>query len=128
MLHTLGTVKFYMRSYIITSLKSYRNWMLFYKDHFFPFILEPMNELFASHLPKSCTFLGLNFFFFPIFSYFAVNLTVGKPPKLFDFDFDTGSDLTWVQCDAPCTGCTKVTFSHYRTKYFLSFNEQMAAC
>lgn len=64
MLHTLGTVKFYMRSYIITSLKSYRNWMLFYKDHFFPFILEPMNELFASHLPKSCTFLGLNFFFF----------------------------------------------------------------
>ncbi|KAH9757065.1 hypothetical protein WN944_008201 [Citrus x changshan-huyou] len=46
--------------------------------------------------------------------YFAVNLTVGKPPKLFDFDFDTGSDLTWVQCDAPCTGCTKPPKKQYK--------------
>ncbi|ESR47472.1 hypothetical protein CICLE_v10001860mg [Citrus x clementina] len=56
----------------------------------------------------------IDFFFFSNFSYFAVNLTVGKPPKLFDFDFDTGSDLTWVQCDAPCTGCTKPPEKQYK--------------
>jgi hypothetical protein len=39
-----------------------------------------------------------------------VNLNIGRPPKQYDLDIDTGSDLTWVQCDAPCTGCTKVKF------------------
>lgn len=38
-----------------------------------------------------------------------MSLNVGRPPKLYDLDIDTGSDLTWLQCDAPCTGCTKVT-------------------
>ncbi|XP_062159391.1 aspartic proteinase Asp1-like isoform X1 [Alnus glutinosa] len=39
--------------------------------------------------------------------YYFVNLNIGHPPKQYDLDIDTGSDLTWVQCDAPCTGCTK---------------------
>ncbi|OWM85106.1 aspartic proteinase Asp1-like isoform X2 [Punica granatum] len=39
--------------------------------------------------------------------YYSVSLKVGRPPKLYDLDIDTGSDLTWLQCDAPCTGCTK---------------------
>jgi hypothetical protein len=39
--------------------------------------------------------------------YYSVSLHIGNPPKLFELDIDTGSDLTWVQCDAPCTGCTK---------------------
>lgn len=47
-------------------------------------------------------------FFFPICRYYSVSLSIGNPPKLFELDIDTGSDLTWVQCDAPCTGCTKV--------------------
>ncbi|GLT85072.1 hypothetical protein SLE2022_032740 [Rubroshorea leprosula] len=38
--------------------------------------------------------------------YFAVSLSIGNPQKPFSLDIDTGSDLTWVQCDAPCTGCT----------------------
>lgn len=43
--------------------------------------------------------------------YYSVILNIGNPPKAFDFDIDTGSDLTWVQCDAPCKGCTKVKVS-----------------
>lgn len=42
------------------------------------------------------------------FRYYSVSVSIGRPPKTFDLDIDTGSDLTWVQCDAPCTGCTKV--------------------
>ncbi|KEH40514.1 putative nepenthesin [Medicago truncatula] len=39
--------------------------------------------------------------------YYTVSLNIGYPPKLYDLDIDSGSDLTWVQCDAPCKGCTK---------------------
>lgn len=39
--------------------------------------------------------------------YYSVFITIGNPPKVFEFDIDTGSDLTWVQCDGPCKGCTK---------------------
>ncbi|RZC06963.1 Aspartic proteinase Asp1 isoform C [Glycine soja] len=38
--------------------------------------------------------------------YYTVSLAIGNPPKVYDLDIDTGSDLTWVQCDAPCQGCT----------------------
>ncbi|KAH1255856.1 Aspartic proteinase Asp1 [Glycine max] len=38
--------------------------------------------------------------------YYSVNLAIGNPPKAYELDIDTGSDLTWVQCDAPCKGCT----------------------
>lgn len=37
--------------------------------------------------------------------YYSVNLNIGNPPKPFDFDIDTGSAFTWVQCNAPCKGC-----------------------
>ncbi|GLU01071.1 hypothetical protein SLE2022_183970 [Rubroshorea leprosula] len=46
--------------------------------------------------------------------YYSVSLTIGNPPKVFEFDIDTGSDLTWVQCDAPCTGCTKPKENLYK--------------
>lgn len=32
-------------------------------------------------------------------------LLVGSPAKLYFLDMDTGSDLTWLQCDAPCRNC-----------------------
>ncbi|KAH8508946.1 hypothetical protein H0E87_010906 [Populus deltoides] len=48
--------------------------------------------------------------------YYSVILNIGNPPKAFDFDIDTGSDLTWVQCDAPCKGCTKPRDKLYRPK------------
>lgn len=46
--------------------------------------------------------------------YYAVSMTIGNPPKKFLLDIDTGSDLTWVQCDAPCTGCTAPSSSLYK--------------
>lgn len=49
------------------------------------------------------------FLFFQFDRYYYVNLKIGSPPKIYDLDIDTGSDLTWVQCDAPCSGCTKVS-------------------
>ncbi|KAF9682639.1 hypothetical protein SADUNF_Sadunf05G0129800 [Salix dunnii] len=48
--------------------------------------------------------------------YFSVILYIGNPPKGFDFDIDTGSDLTWVQCDAPCRGCTRPRDKLYKPK------------
>ncbi|KAB2609014.1 hypothetical protein D8674_012182 [Pyrus ussuriensis x Pyrus communis] len=33
----------------------------------------------------------------------------------FDLDIDTGNNLTWLQCDAPCTGCTKPRKHLYKT-------------
>ncbi|KAA0055449.1 aspartic proteinase Asp1 [Cucumis melo var. makuwa] len=39
--------------------------------------------------------------------YYSVSINIGKGDEAFEFDIDSGSDLTWVQCDAPCTDCTK---------------------
>ncbi|XP_010471942.1 PREDICTED: aspartic proteinase Asp1-like [Camelina sativa] len=49
--------------------------------------------------------------------YYYVLLNIGNPPKLFDLDIDTGSDLTWVQCDAPCNGCTKPRAKQYKPNH-----------
>ncbi|KAG5536218.1 hypothetical protein RHGRI_023862 [Rhododendron griersonianum] len=45
---------------------------------------------------------------FPDGLYFTYML-LGSPPKPYYVDIDTGSDLTWIQCDAPCVSCAKVT-------------------
>lgn len=34
-------------------------------------------------------------------------ILVGNPPRRYFLDMDTGSDLTWIQCDAPCRSCAK---------------------
>ncbi|XP_062116972.1 aspartyl protease APCB1 [Humulus lupulus] len=34
-------------------------------------------------------------------------ILVGNPPRRYFLDMDTGSDLTWIQCDAPCSSCAK---------------------
>ncbi|KAL2339772.1 hypothetical protein Fmac_007712 [Flemingia macrophylla] len=46
--------------------------------------------------------------------YYTVKLAIGNPPKVFELDIDTGSDLTWVQCDAPCSGCTIPPHQQYK--------------
>ncbi|KAF8411756.1 hypothetical protein HHK36_004314 [Tetracentron sinense] len=46
--------------------------------------------------------------------YYYVSLNVGEPPKPYYLDIDTGSDLTWLQCDAPCVRCTKAPHPLYR--------------
>ncbi|KAL6010941.1 hypothetical protein ACLOJK_001384 [Asimina triloba] len=38
--------------------------------------------------------------------YYA-SIPVGNPARPYFLDLDTGSDLTWIQCDAPCTSCAK---------------------
>ncbi|XP_038726301.1 aspartic proteinase Asp1-like isoform X2 [Tripterygium wilfordii] len=48
--------------------------------------------------------------------YYYVTVNIGNPPKLYELDIDTGSDLTWVQCDAPCVRCTKPRDSLYKPK------------
>ncbi|XVE60301.1 hypothetical protein DITRI_Ditri05aG0117900 [Diplodiscus trichospermus] len=54
---------------------------------------------------RSSVFLPVSGNVYPL-GYYSVTLEIGNPPKPFQLDIDTGSDLTWVQCDAPCTGCT----------------------
>lgn len=40
--------------------------------------------------------------------YYFAQVNLGQPPKPYFLDPDTGSDLTWLQCDAPCVHCTRV--------------------
>ncbi|XP_022768158.1 aspartic proteinase Asp1-like isoform X2 [Durio zibethinus] len=53
----------------------------------------------------SSVFLTVSGNVYPL-GYYSVTVGIGNPPKPFQLDIDTGSDLTWVQCDAPCTGCS----------------------
>ncbi|KAF0904084.1 hypothetical protein E2562_031760 [Oryza meyeriana var. granulata] len=43
---------------------------------------------------------------FPDGQYYT-SMYIGNPPRPYFLDVDTGSDLTWIQCDAPCTSCAK---------------------
>lgn len=38
---------------------------------------------------------------------YYTSIFIGNPPRPYFLDVDTGSDLTWIQCDAPCTSCAK---------------------
>lgn len=51
---------------------------------------------------------GIHFFLFC--RYYNVTLYIGQPAKPYFLDIDTGSDLTWLQCDAPCVRCAEVTY------------------
>jgi hypothetical protein len=79
------------------------------------FFLERQTELFTApemdHLfqrLKKNNFLISKIDFFRSLYYVAMN--IGNPPKPYFLDVDTGSDLTWLQCDAPCRSCNKVPF------------------
>ncbi|XP_072969788.1 aspartic proteinase Asp1-like [Typha angustifolia] len=45
---------------------------------------------------------------------YYVSMSIGDPPKPYFLDVDTGSDLTWVQCDAPCVSCSIGPHPWYR--------------
>ncbi|GAU33215.1 hypothetical protein TSUD_144760 [Trifolium subterraneum] len=45
---------------------------------------------------------------------YYTHLRVGNPPKRYFVDVDTGSDLTWIQCDAPCRSCAKGANAPYK--------------
>eukprot|EP00262_Sarcandra_glabra_P004494 TRINITY_DN1557_c0_g1_i1.p1 TRINITY_DN1557_c0_g1~~TRINITY_DN1557_c0_g1_i1.p1 ORF type:complete len:559 (-),score=68.28 TRINITY_DN1557_c0_g1_i1:277-1953(-) len=38
---------------------------------------------------------------------YYTSMRIGNPPRPYFLDVDTGSDLTWIQCDAPCISCAK---------------------
>ncbi|KAK4283434.1 hypothetical protein QN277_000384 [Acacia crassicarpa] len=46
--------------------------------------------------------------------FYFTYLLVGNPPRRYFADMDTGSDLTWTQCDAPCRSCAKWACSPIR--------------
>ncbi|XP_062173822.1 aspartic proteinase Asp1-like isoform X2 [Alnus glutinosa] len=50
---------------------------------------------------------------YPI-GFYKVTLNIGQPSKPYFLDPDTGSDLTWLQCDAPCVRCTESPHPLYR--------------
>ncbi|KAL7605909.1 hypothetical protein Lser_V15G16464 [Lactuca serriola] len=46
--------------------------------------------------------------------YYYAQINIGHPPRPYFVDPDTGSDLTWLQCDAPCVHCTQAPHPYYR--------------
>ncbi|KAF7840152.1 aspartic proteinase Asp1-like [Senna tora] len=46
--------------------------------------------------------------------FYNVTLNIGQPPRPYFLDLDTGSDLTWLQCDAPCSRCSETPHPLYR--------------
>ncbi|GLT28154.1 hypothetical protein SLA2020_031060 [Shorea laevis] len=50
---------------------------------------------------------------YPI-GYYNVTINIGQPSKPYFLDLDTGSDLTWLQCDAPCVHCVEAPHPFYR--------------
>ncbi|XP_043697544.1 aspartic proteinase Asp1-like, partial [Telopea speciosissima] len=56
---------------------------------------------------------------------YYVTFYLGNPPKAYYLDLDTGSDLTWLQCDAPCASCNDVPHPLYKpNKQDLVFCEE----
>uniref|UniRef100_A0A453N6K1 Peptidase A1 domain-containing protein n=1 Tax=Aegilops tauschii subsp. strangulata TaxID=200361 RepID=A0A453N6K1_AEGTS len=50
-------------------------------------------------------------------SHFYATLNIGEPAKPYFLDVDTGSNLTWLECDHPvhgCKGCHLVTTNNTR--------------
>ncbi|KAM7257352.1 hypothetical protein ACFE04_013093 [Oxalis oulophora] len=46
--------------------------------------------------------------------YYNLTLMIGQPARPYFLDVDTGSDLTWLQCDAPCVHCTEAPHPLYK--------------
>jgi hypothetical protein len=50
---------------------------------------------------------------------YYTSINIGNPARPYFLDVDTGTDLTWIQCDTPCTNCTKVrTISNHTLTEF----------
>ncbi|XP_059077323.1 aspartyl protease APCB1-like isoform X2 [Cryptomeria japonica] len=45
---------------------------------------------------------------------YYMSAVIGNPPKEYYLDIDTGSDLTWLQCDAPCRRCGETPHQWYK--------------
>ncbi|CAK9168739.1 unnamed protein product [Ilex paraguariensis] len=45
---------------------------------------------------------------------YTVNMEIGNPPMPYTLDMDTGSYVTWIQCDAPCINCLQAPHRPYK--------------
>ncbi|XP_065045057.1 aspartyl protease APCB1-like [Musa acuminata AAA Group] len=70
-------------------------------------------ETYAS--ANSSTVLPIGGNLFPDGQYYTT-LLVGSSPRPYYLDVDTGSDLTWIQCDAPCASCAKGPHPLYKPR------------
>ncbi|RZC94439.1 hypothetical protein C5167_026170 [Papaver somniferum] len=75
-------------------------------------ILPPAASSSATKVGSSVVFRVLGNVY-PI-GYYYVEMGIGYPPKRYYLDIDTGSDLTWLHCDAPCKNCPKAPHPLYR--------------
>uniref|UniRef100_A0A1J3IPV2 Aspartic proteinase Asp1 n=1 Tax=Noccaea caerulescens TaxID=107243 RepID=A0A1J3IPV2_NOCCA len=66
---------------------------------------------------SSSTIFPSNGNVYPDGLYFT-RILLGSPEDghYFHLDIDTGSDLTWIQCDAPCTSCAKGANQLYKPR------------
>lgn len=46
--------------------------------------------------------------------YYHVTVNIGHQQNPYFLDIDSGSNLTWLQCDAPCTKCTPAPHPPYK--------------
>ncbi|KAF9678920.1 hypothetical protein SADUNF_Sadunf07G0086600 [Salix dunnii] len=46
--------------------------------------------------------------------FYNVTLNIGQPSKPYFLDVDTGSDLTWLQCDVPNARCREAPHPYYK--------------
>ncbi|XP_015883011.3 aspartyl protease APCB1 [Ziziphus jujuba] len=68
---------------------------------------QKINKLVSSmNSVDSSTILPVRGNVYPDGLYYTYIL-VGNPRRPYYLDMDTGSDLAWIQCDAPCTSCAK---------------------
>lgn len=56
----------------------------------------------------SCPYSKLLLLYSFVCRYYHVTVNIGHQQNPYFLDIDSGSDLTWLQCDAPCTKCTPV--------------------
>ncbi|XP_062197566.1 aspartic proteinase Asp1-like [Phragmites australis] len=79
-----------------------------------PFAATPSRAATPARSPSSSTAVfQLQGDVYPT-GHFYATLSIGDPAKPYFLDVDTGSDLTWLQCDAPCKSCNKVPHPLYR--------------
>lgn len=55
--------------------------------------------------------------------FYYVPMKIGNPARPYFLDPDTGSDLTWLQCDAPCVHCTSAPHPLYKPSNDLIHSE-----
>ncbi|MCL7031276.1 hypothetical protein MKW94_027258 [Papaver nudicaule] len=68
--------------------------------------VQQHKKISTSSLVESSTIFPVKGNVYPHGLYYTV-MHVGNPGNTYYLDMDTGSDLTWMQCDAPCKRCAK---------------------